>query len=75
MVIIMKLMDFLKNEKFGMSQQRLGELVGVSQAAINRYANGERFPSPVMIKKLEKATGNRVKVKDWYEGVTAEVAE
>lgn len=75
MVVIMKLIDFLKNEKFGMPQQQLGKLVGVSQAAINRYANGERFPSPVMIKKIEKATGNRVRVKDWYDGITAEAAE
>lgn len=62
----MKLQDFIKSND-GMTHASFGALVGVTQATINRYVRGERFPSPDMIRKIEAATSGKVSVIDWYE--------
>lgn len=48
------------------SHAAFGERVGVTQATINRYVSGDRFPSPDMIRKIQDATGGAVTVNDWY---------
>lgn len=60
----MTLNEFIKSRE--MTQESFGKLVGVPQATINRYVRGERFPSPVMIRKIEAATEGLVAVTDWY---------
>lgn len=40
----MKNLKQLRKAK-GFTQKRLGELVGVSESAINQYENGKRLPS------------------------------
>ena len=61
----MKLKQYLSEK--GLTQREFGEAVGVPQATINRYVNGERFPDRDMILKIIEATGGHVSVVDWYE--------
>ncbi|NKI61795.1 helix-turn-helix transcriptional regulator [Labrenzia sp. PO1] len=61
----MKLNDFLGDNQ--MSHAEFGGRVGVSQAAISRYANGLRWPKPEIISLIETATGGQVTVKDHYD--------
>jgi transcriptional regulator with XRE-family HTH domain len=49
-----------------LSHAAFGEKVGVTQATINRYVRGDRFPSPDMIRKIQDVTGGAVTVNDWY---------
>lgn len=67
---VMKLGTFIKSRE--MSHEAFGKLVGVTQATINRYVRGERFPSPEMIRKIHDATDGSVAVADWYEAEAAE---
>ncbi|WP_150524002.1 helix-turn-helix domain-containing protein [Roseibium sediminis] len=60
----MKLSDYLATE--GQSHAQFGERVGVSQAAINRYANGERIPRAEIMAKIEEVTGGQVTAVDHY---------
>lgn len=71
MLFGMTLNDFIKAN--GMTHESFGKVVGVTQATINRYVRGERFPSPDMIRKIETATEGQVAVADWY--AKAEAAE
>lgn len=66
----MKLQDFLKENS--LTHAAFAEMVGVRQATINRYVRGERFPSPDMIKTIQKVTAGRVAVADWYDAEAAE---
>lgn len=67
---IMKLGTFIKSRE--MSHEAFGKIVGVTQATINRYVRGERFPSPEMIRRIQDATDGSVTVADWYETEAAE---
>lgn len=60
----MRLQQFIKGRE--MTHEAFARLVGVSQATINRYVRGERFPSPEMIRRIGEATGGAVTVSDWY---------
>lgn len=60
----MKLEKYLENTS--MSEATFAELIGVKQATVNRYINGKRFPSPVMIQRIERASKGKVKVMDWF---------
>ncbi len=62
----MTLEQYLKSQEPKLSHASFGELVGVTQATINRYVRGERFPAPDMILKIDTATNGAVKVTDWY---------
>lgn len=66
----MKLGTFIKSRE--MSHEAFGRVVGVTQATINRYVRGERFPSPDMIRKIQDATNGSVTVSDWYATEAAE---
>lgn len=50
-------MDFIKNrrEELGMTQEELGEEIGVSQSAVSMYESGDAFPSTKKLIKLTKA--------------------
>lgn len=60
----MTLDDFLKNEPTKMSHAAFAKKIGVEQATVSRYANGERFPSPEIILKIVKATKGKVTAAD-----------
>lgn len=60
----MTLDDFLKNEPTKMSHAAFGKKIGVEQATVTRYVNGERFPSPEIILKIVKATKGKVTAAD-----------
>lgn len=62
----MTLEQYLSKPDRKISHASFGESVGVTQATINRYVRGERFPSPEMIAKIQSATGGEVTVTDWY---------
>jgi transcriptional regulator with XRE-family HTH domain len=68
----MKLSDYLATGI--LSRTELGERVGVSQAAISRYVNGERIPRPEIALKIEQATEGKVTIADHlavYRGTRA----
>lgn len=52
-------------------QEDIAGKVGVSQAAINRYARGKRFPNAETAKEIERATGGCVAFALW-QSVAAE---
>lgn len=55
--------DFLAAE--GNSQAKLAEAIGRSQAAVNRYANGIRFPDADTARQIDRATEGRVPFTAW----------
>lgn len=63
----MTLKEFFKSQDTKLSHAAFGERIGVTQATINRYVRGDRFPSPEMIRKIQEATDGKVAVADWYE--------
>jgi transcriptional regulator with XRE-family HTH domain len=46
-------------------QDDVAEKAGLSQAAINRYAKGKRFPNADRAKLIAKATDNAVSFELW----------
>lgn len=68
----MTLEQYLSKPDRKISHASFGESVGVTQATINRYVRGERFPSPDMIRKIQDATNGSVTVSDWYATEAAE---
>ncbi|MCA6305262.1 MAG: helix-turn-helix transcriptional regulator [Phenylobacterium sp.] len=51
----------------GVSQTQIARRVGVSQAAISRYATGRRVPRPDVMARIRDATGGQVQPNDWFE--------
>jgi transcriptional regulator with XRE-family HTH domain len=62
----MTLKEYIEAQTPKLSHAAFGARIGVTQAAINRYVRGVRFPSPEMIRKIQDATDGNVKVSDWY---------
>ena len=52
-------------------QDDVAAKAGISQAAVNRYAHGKRFPNAARAKMIEEATGGAVSFELW-QGVAAE---
>ena len=61
----MKLADFLSARNI--TATAFADKVGVSQPAMHRYLNNNRFPKPEIIARIEDATGGKVKFHDWLE--------
>lgn len=59
----MKLAKYLSTK--GISQAAFAAKIGVTQVAVNRYAQDKRSPSLHTIWAIEKATDGAVSVKDW----------
>lgn len=57
------LSDFLARE--GNAESVLAEKVGRSQAAINRYRNGHRFPDAETARLIDQHTGGEVSFAAW----------
>jgi transcriptional regulator with XRE-family HTH domain len=64
----MTLNDFLSNEPTKMSHAAFGKKIGVEQATVTRYLNGERFPPPETIRKIVEATKGKVTANDLLIG-------
>lgn len=59
----MTLAEFLS--KKGLSHSAFAEKIGVSQAAINRYAKGRRMPRPAILARIRKETDGIVTANDF----------
>lgn len=57
------LKHFLARE--GVKQDDVAERIGKSQAAVNRYANGHRFPDAETARKIDVATEGVVAFALW----------
>lgn len=55
----------------GVKQDDVAEKAGLSQAAVNRYARGKRFPNAERARLIEAATGGAVSFELW-QSVAAE---
>src|SRR5438128_4811352 len=55
---MMTLDDWMK--KSGLSESQVGEKLGVSPAAVNRYRRSQRLPKPDIMDKIEKMTCGKV---------------
>lgn len=60
----MRLETYLSRQK--LSHAAFGELIGVSQAAVTRYANGLRIPRRAEMARIEIATKGAVKPNDFF---------
>lgn len=67
---IMKLADFLSAT--GMTHAAFAARIGVSQAAVSRYAAGLRVPGPEQMARIAAATGSTVTANDFYDVVPAD---
>lgn len=56
-----------------MTQSLLADAVGVSQAAINRYIRGVRFPTSAVARAIDLATSGRVPFELWQSEMAARV--
>ncbi|WP_231848662.1 helix-turn-helix domain-containing protein [Sphingobium sp. SYK-6] len=55
------------------SQLALAAEIGKSQAAVNRYANGLRFPDAETARAIERATGGQVPFSAWQQEAAARI--
>ncbi len=60
----MKLVDWRKVN--GMTQMETGRLLGVSQAAVARYEQGERVPAARVMLRIGAITNGHVEPNDFY---------
>ncbi len=67
----MKLADYLATEKI--SHAAFAQRIGVSQAAVTRYARGLRFPHRGILARIKSATDGAVTFRDFLD--LAEAAE
>ena len=58
----MKLEEYL-NEK---NKAEFAREMGVDPSTVTYWCNGERFPSPKNIKKIQELTNDSVRGGDWY---------
>ncbi|WP_173931363.1 helix-turn-helix transcriptional regulator [Chelativorans sp. Marseille-P2723] len=54
-------------EEHGISGAAFARMIGTHQVNVHRYMHGQRFPSPQIIAKIDRATKGKVTVRDWYE--------
>jgi transcriptional regulator with XRE-family HTH domain len=59
----MQLSDYLKSKN--LTEAEFGELIGKSQAAINRYCSGKRMPGRDTLAQIAAVTKGRVQPNDF----------
>ena len=59
----MTLNEYLREH--GFSRARFAEQIGVTGEAVRKYAAGERFPKPAIMRRIAKATGGEVDYPDF----------
>ena len=67
-VLGMTLLDYL--QKHGLSQQALGDRLGLTQSTISRYVSGERMPKREHLRRIMEETGGLVTPTDFLIGNT-----
>lgn len=60
----MKLDAYLSSENI--KEADFAASIDCSQAHVNRLRRGKSFPSPKMIERIRRATGEQVSFADWY---------
>jgi transcriptional regulator with XRE-family HTH domain len=55
----------------GLSEKALADLLRVSRVSVNRWRNGERFPSKPNLEGLYRVTKGAVTAADFFELSTA----
>jgi DNA-binding transcriptional regulator YdaS (Cro superfamily) len=71
----MTLDDFLNSTDPKMPHAAFAKKIGVEQATVTRYVNGERFPPPETIRKIVVATKGKVTANDLLNGFEAAKAK
>jgi glutamine synthetase len=69
----MKLSDYLTQAN--LTHGEFAVEIGTSQAAVTRYARGERIPRPEQMAAIAVATGGQVTANDFYSSVRPELTE
>jgi transcriptional regulator with XRE-family HTH domain len=64
----MTLDEYFKAQDPKVSYAEFADRIGVTQAAISRYVDGKRFPSPELIRKIHEATDRSVTANDLLKG-------
>ncbi|KIU33269.1 hypothetical protein SR39_13580 [Methylobacterium radiotolerans] len=64
----MRLTDYLRQQK--LTHSEFAALIGATQAAVTRYANGRRMPSLGKLIRIERATGGAVRAIDFMPADT-----
>jgi transcriptional regulator with XRE-family HTH domain len=59
----MRLAEYLESSKI--SPAEFSRLIGVSPAAVSRYASGRRFPEPSVLVRIRAATDGAVTADDF----------
>lgn len=54
-------------DEHGLSERALADLLKVSRVSVNRWRNGERFPSKACLADLFRVTGGAVRAEDFFE--------
>lgn len=60
----MKLNTYLNENN--LSQAAFAAMIGVSQAAVERYSNGKRIPEPPVMREIARVTDGMVTANDFY---------
>jgi DNA-binding transcriptional regulator YdaS (Cro superfamily) len=60
----MRLSQYLAENDIG--KAAFADLIGVSIQAVYRYANGERIPTPDIMRQIKAATEGKVTPNDFY---------
>ena len=68
----MTLSEYLREH--GLTAARFAEEIGVSQQAVQRYAQGLRVPRKAIMHRIEEATGGAVQAQDFYNQRTRDAA-
>lgn len=63
----MNLKQYLKSRKI--RQEAFAKDLGVTQASVSRWCNGEYLPQPTLLKKILVMTGGEVTLMDFYNNL------
>jgi len=59
----MTLKEYLTEKE--LSESAFATIIGVKQATVNRYCNGERTPQRRLLKEITRVTGGKVTANDF----------
>ena len=68
----MKLSDYLTKQ--GITDAAFAEQIGMSQSQVSRLRRGKCSPSFATIRRVAKATNNKVRLADWFAVNVVEAA-
>jgi predicted transcriptional regulator len=69
----MKLSQYLSQA--GLTHAQFAQKIGATQAAVSRYASGKRKPHLAKLLQIEKATGGKVRPRDFMDEVLVQTGE